>query len=482
MKIFNNYQSVLFISLLLTFTFTNCTLVEHDDQTQEENYGYETEAVGNILNGTCATSGCHSGSCPSDGLSTETQSDIMDGAFNRPCQSGIFYGGAVVIPYNVEKSLVMQFVEGKIESPTSFNHKILSSSQISTLSKWIGNGAKNYNDEVPFENPSSYRVYVCNSGSENISTVDGTKKVVSHISNLNDDSTFEDTPYWVDEYGAYYYVTLSTSNKVLKIRKSDHSIVASITNIANAGMIKINSTGTKAYVSRASTSTSTYNSIYVINTSDMSLRSTIDFSVNGLLHGLAIDEGRRYLYVADATNNIIYIINTQTDLVINARFSLTTNYYPLFIETSDDGNFLYVSAKNTNELLVFNAGSQALLDKVSLLSNPMGISISSGGEKIYVASNGGNVVEVITKTNLFWDRTNSISHSTMSMPFAIDISNDDSYLYVTNQNLDGDFIPTYRVIGEKNISTVSIIRTSTESVEKVIEVEEKAYGIVVEKL
>jgi len=477
------HKSILFLFLLLPLLLTNCTLVEHDDQGEAvNNYGYETEAVANILNVTCATTGCHSGSSPVNGLSTEQHSNIMDGSSKRPFDSNSDYGGEVVIPYNVEKSLIMQLVEGKITSATSYDHQILSTSQISTLAKWIGDGAKDYKNVVPFKNHESYRVYVCNSASENISTIDGTKKVVSQLKDINDESTFEDSPYWVAEYGDYYYVTITNQNKLLKIRKSDDSVVGSASNILSAGMIKINSTGSKIYVSRAYNSTSTYNSIYVINASDMSLRSTIEFPISGLLHGLAINEGRKYLYVADATNNIVYIINTQTDIVINARFSLTTNYYPLFIETSYDGNFLYISARNTNELLVFNAGSQALLTKVSLLSTPMGISISKNGSKIYIASNGGNAVEVVTKTNLFWDKTKNISHPTMSMPFAIDITSDDSYLYVTNQNTNGSFIPTYKVSGEENISTISIISTVSETVHKVIEVEEEAHGLVVEKL
>ncbi len=480
MKVFP--KNILVLIPFSTFVFASCTLVEHDDVNKETNYGYQTEAVANILNKTCAVSGCHSGSNPSNGLTTENHLDIMSGSSKRPYQSNVFYGGDVVIPYNVEKSLIMQFVKDKVESPTSYNHKILSSGQISTLSNWIGSGAKNNKGEVPFENPSNYRVYVCNSESENISTIDGTQNVVSHITNLHKDTTLEDSPYWVAEYGAYYYVTLSASNKFVKIRKSDNSVVASISNITNAGIIKINSNGTRAYISTASTTTTTNNAIYVINTNDMTVHKKITFLLSGLLHGLALDENRKLLYVADANNNIIYIINTQNNTVINARFSLNTNFHPLFLEVSNDGNYLYASAKNTNELLVLNAGSQALVKRIPLLSNPMGIAISKLGNKIYISSNGGNAIEVVTKTNNFWSKTNTISHPTMNMPFGIDITKDNEYLYVTNQNLNGKFIPTYRVKDEKNISTISIISTSSETVIKVIEVEEEAAGIVVEKL
>lgn len=476
----NNF--ILTLALLLGF-LSSCTLVDHDDaENSDQNFGYETAAISNILHGTCAASGCHGGNSPVNGLGTDIHSELFTGTKNRPFGSSATYSGEVVIPYNIDKSLLTQFVKGNIESPTSFNHKILTSSQIKTLENWIEAGAKNYNGDVPFENPESYRVYICNSESANLSIIDGSQNVVSRLSNLSNNSTPDETPYWVAEYGSYYYVTISSSNKILKFRKSDNTLVGSLSNITNAGIIKINYNGTKAYVSSNLNSGSTNNLIYIINTETMSIRKTISFSRNGLLHGLALDKNRKYLYVADALNNVIYIINTQNDTVVNARFSLTTNYYPSFIEVSQDGNYLYASAKNTNELLVLNAGTQALFDKISLLPNPMGIAISSNGSKIYVASSGGNSVEVVTKTNNFWSKTNTITHPTMSMPYGIDITSDDSYLYLTNQNSNNAFIPTYKVTGEGNISTVTIINATTESVVKAIEVEEIAMGISVEKL
>ena len=481
-KKISNFISPLLIFISLSLFLTNCTVVESEDQATETNFGYETEAVANILNVTCAKSGCHSGSAPVDGLSTETHTNTINGASRRPYENGVFYSGEVVIPYNAEKSLLMQFVEGKIETPTTVNHVGLSDGQLKTLSDWIEDGAKDYRNVPAFDTPGSYRVYVCNSASDNISTIDGSKKLVSHLSEVNNSSTFEETPYWVAEYGSYYYVSLSNENKLLKVRKSDNTIVGSISNIVDAGMVEVNSTGSKVYVSRAYNSTSNYSSIYVINTGDMSLKTTISFPNSGLLHGLALDGGRKFLYVADATNNIIYIIDTVTDQLVSARLTLTIDYYPLFVEVSLNGNYLYISAKNTNELLVMDAGNRSLISTVPLLSNPMGIAVSSFGDKIYIASNGGDAVDVVTKTGTYWSKTKSISHSTMSMPFGIDITSDDSYLYVTNQNLDGDFIPAYEVTGEENISTVSIINTSSETVVKVLEVEEEPHGIVVEKL
>ncbi len=482
MKTFQKNIIILTSILLSLLLFTSCTLVDYDDPNPDEtNFGYASKDVSNILNGTCAASGCHVGNSPVNGLSTETQSVIMNGSTSRPYKGGSYYGGDVIIPFNPSKSLLLQFVKGNITSKISFNHKILDANQITTLENWIKDGAKNSNGDVPFDNPKSYTVYACNSASENLSVIDGTKNVAAKVLEVSDTTFTANTPYWVAEYGSYYYLTLSNSNKLLKVKKSDNTLVGVTSNLISAGMIKLSKDGTRAYISRASNSVSTYNSIYVVNTSNMSLRKIITFPFYGLPHGLALDITRNYLYVADAVNNMVHVINTLTDVVIDIRYSLTTNFYPLFIKTSPDGNYLYLSAKNTNELLVMNTQSRIVVEKIKLLPKPMGISVSNNGSKIYVASNGGNAIEVVTKTVNNWNKSNTITHPTMNMPFALDITSDNNYLYVTNQNSNGKFIPTYKVKGEKNISTITIINTVTEAVIKSIEVEEEAAGIVVQK-
>ena len=474
-----------FISSVLILFISSCTLVENPDEAlKKENNYYETKEVSNILNGKCATSGCHASSNPVNGFSTEIQPEIMLGASNRPLD-GLYnygYGGDDIIPYNSSKSLLIQFLKGNLDTKLSYDHTMLSKSEITTLEDWIDAGAKDYKGDVPYSSPESYRVYVCNQYSEYVSVIDGTNKVVSHLTDVYNPSTEFDTPYWVAEYGDYYYVTLSSAGLLVKYRKSDNAPVASITGLSEPGIIRINKDGTKAYVSRAYTTETTYSSIYVIDLTNMFIIKEIDLTTSGLPHGLAIDNFRGFLFVADAINNLIHVVNIYTDLLIDTRFNLVNDYYPLFLDASPDGNYLYISAYKTNQLLVANAGSRLVISKVNLLSHPMDVVVSSNGEKIYVASSGGNAVEVVTKTAAFWDKTNTITHPAFSMPFAMDITSDDNYLYVTNQNYDGDFEPAYQVKGEENTSTVGIINTQTEKVEKVIEIEEAAAGIVVEKL
>jgi YVTN family beta-propeller protein len=409
------------LSIIFLLGLSSCTLVENpDDQLARENHYYETKEVADILNGTCAASGCHGGTSPVNGFSTETQPETMQGSSNRPLDGVSNYGGDNVIPFNVEKSLLLQFITGNLVNTLSFNHSILSQNQITTVANWIADGAQNYKEEVAFAAPNSYRVYACNQNSEYVSVIDGTEKVVSYLTDLYNPLTDSDSPYWVAEYGQYYYVTLSSAGQFVKLRKSDNSVVSVISGLSDAGVIKISRDGTKAYVSRTSTSSFFYSSIFVINLNFMTVKKEITFSNSGLLHGLALDRTRDYLYIADAYNNLVLVVNTLNDQIIDVRYSLTKDFQPYFLEVSLNGNYLYVTASNTDQLLVVSTNSRLVISTVKLLSEPMGVAVSSSGQKIFVASRGGDAVEVITKVSDSWSKTNTITHPTMSMPFGID--------------------------------------------------------------
>ncbi|MCK5086588.1 MAG: YncE family protein, partial [Melioribacteraceae bacterium] len=336
-------------------------------------------------------------------------------------------------------------------------------------------------NEAPYTTPSSYRVYCCNSGDESISVIDGTEYVVGRVVDLDEDQALDASPYWVEEYGNYYYVTLDKAGSLLKFRKSDNALVGRIDNLISPGLIRINLDGSKAYVSRSLNSTSIFNSIYVINISNMTIASLINLPVNGLPHGMALDLTRAYLYVADALSNVIYVINTLTDFVIDLKIQLQFDYLPLFIELPPYGTYIYVTTQGINSLQAIAANNRLIEWVIPLKSNPRDIAVTTDGQKIFVASSGGNVVEIITRVTNFWSKTGEISHPAFSMPFGIDITVDDRYLFVSNINTNGAFTPAFKVRGEGNISTVGIINVQTESVIKVIEVEENASAIVVER-
>jgi len=461
--------------------FGGCELIDNPNEEEaKENNGYQTEKVGDIFNLKCGTSGCHSGSNAVNGFVTSTQPEIILGASDRP-DNGTNYGGDNVIAYDLERSLLYQFITGNLSTPLSVDHTFLANSEMEAIKEWIEDGAMNSLNVAPYTTPNSYRVYCCNSGDESISVIDGTEYVVGKVVDLDEGETSEDSPYWIEEYGDYYYVTLDKAGSLLKFRKSNNTLVGRIDNLIDPGLIRINLTGTKAYVSRSLNSTSTFNSIYVINTLNMTVTHLIILPINGLPHGMALDFTRGYLYVADAYSNVIYVIDSISDIIIDLNIRLEFNYLPLFVELPPYGTYIYVTTQGINSLQVIAANNRLIVGLVPLKSNPSDIAVTTDGQKIFVASSGGNVVEIVTRVTNFWSKTGEINHPAFSMPFGIDITVDDRYLFVSNINTNGAFTPAYQVKGEGNISTVGIINVQTESVIKVIEVEENAAAIVVEK-
>jgi DNA-binding beta-propeller fold protein YncE len=131
--------------------------------------------------------------------------------------------------------------------------------------------------------------------------------------------------------------------------------------------------------------------------------------------------------------------------------------------------------------MVIDTETKAVVAEVPMAAGPMHIAVSSDGNKIYIPSMMGNVVNVVTKNGSVWSKTNEISHAGFNMMQGADLTEDDRYLYVSSRNADGSFKTQFEVTGEGPSGTIGIIDTQTEQVIKLIEVEEFAAGLTVGK-
>jgi len=472
------------ISLATLFVFillAGCELDTTDQVTKEANKEFETESLGKIFTQNCASSGCHSSNNPQNGLSLATQSELFEGSSDRPIAGASNYGGDVVIPYNVKKSLLYQFITGTIKADLSVDHVILTGSEVLEIKEWIEEGAKNYQLEVPFTTTASYRVYVCNMGSDAISVIDAANRVVSRIVDVGFTDNFPDIPSHVEEKEAYYYVTLAAKGKFLKIRKSDNEIVGEISNLQFPGDFVLMDSAPKAYIARSLGASGTYNSIYSVNYETMRLITEVILPYSGLPVGVELSSGEQILYVSNKLANAISLINTVTDDTGNYfPIAFFINYQPTYLKLDPFGNYLYASAPGTNELLVVDLNSRLAIATVPVSPNPMQIAVKSDGSKIYVTSLDGHVVDVIDIVLTSWTKTRQISHPAFNMLDGIAITKDDGLLYVTSRNSDDGFEVPYPVVSEGTPGCVGIISTGTESVLKVIEVEEIPGGIATE--
>lgn len=466
--------SILIISVIV---LTSCSEDVQGPVVDLENNGFQSVTVAEVLVKTCAASGCHGGSNPAGGLSTENHTSLMNGSVNNNPGKGIGFGREAVIPFNSEKSLLYQVLNKNVIPVEPHQNVSIDAERINIIKTWIDEGAKDFNGNVPFSNPS-YRVFVCNQSSDVVSVIDGDNWVVSRLTDVSFNQTI-DAPHMVKESGEFYYVTLIAAGKLLKIRKSDNTIVGEASGIERAGMVQIFPGGNAAYVSRSATSPGVYNSVYAVALDNMSIFSEISLPVTGVPHAIALTPDGKKLYVANLTKDRISVVNAETNEFVE-DIVLNQGTEPMEASISNDGNYLYISGMGTNKLIVIDTQSDQVLTSVDVNHMPMHIAVSDDGKRIYVATMMMSTVDVIEKSGNTWSMIKRISHTGFNMLHGCDLSPNDDYLFVSSRNLDGKYEPKIKINGEGNNGTLGIINTQTLEVVKVIDLKEFPSGLVVE--
>ena len=481
MRIVYRIYVLVVLSILLFYGCNDETTIPITGVVDDTNNGFQTKAVAEIFVNNCAVSGCHVGSSPSSGLSMIRYSDLLKGSSDRSDGAIPNYGGDVVIPYRPQESLLYQILVKNVTPEAPHDGLIINQDQINTIKEWIENGARDNNNNLPFRNPS-YRVYVNNQNSDIISVIDGDSKVVSALIDVSQPGSLPAHPHMVKVQDGYLYATLIGAAKFIKINTSDYSIVGEVNGITKAGMIIFNPSGTKAFVSRSSTSDPIFQSIYAIDVTNMSIISEINLAAPGVPHGMALTPDGNKLYVANLSLSRISIVDGNTNEYGNYDdIVLPPGTEPMQTMISPDGKYLYVSARGTSKLLVFDTSTDTLITEVSVDAMPMQIAVTSDGNKIYLGSMMMSTVNVIQKNGNSWSRIKQISHPGFRMIHGCDITSDDKYVYVSSRNTDGMFEPYFDVGGEGPPGTIGIIDTQTDEVVKLIEIEQFGSGLVVEK-
>lgn len=503
------FFTFLLTSLLITpIIFSGCKDNNggNPDPIDSNNNGFETRDVATVFITKCATSGCHAGAHPTGGISFETYDRMMQGSAGRHIHGDTTtgggghghgkiravqlgagpYGGEAVIPFNADESLVYRLITTHVKDSSlrmPYNRMALNDAEILTVKNWINTGARNNAGVVPSSNPS-IKAYICSQATDQIFVIDGDKKYTSRVINLGSGGGANTvSPHNAKIYGDYFYVTQIKSGKLVKFRISDNSAAGEVTGLEVPGMIELSPDGKRAFVSKSSTATGSYNVIYVINTETMQLVSELTIPVAGIPHGIALNSDASKIYIANMTKDRISILNTATgdpdgdDIVMSSTG--TTVYEPMHMYVSPDDKYIYVSCRKTNKLLVYDAVTHTIIKEIEFTSHPMQISITPGGNKLYVNLMGANKVAVVQKTGTDWAISSFIESLAFSMPYGSAISADGQYVYVTNCNQMNAYEPHYAVPGRLQSSNVIIISTATNEVVRILDMGAYATGLAV---
>jgi YVTN family beta-propeller protein len=141
------------------------------------------------------------------------------------------------------------------------------------------------------------------------------------------------------------------------------------------------------------------------NAFDFSLGTAIP--VGNRPQGLAIKPDGTQVWVPNRNDDTISVIDRASDSLVatiplkvkeikgKKEYWKEIGRRPVAVGFSHDGKFAYVVGRNSNNLIVIDTGSKAVLASVEVGNKPVALAVSLDGAKVYVANRNGSNVAVV---------------------------------------------------------------------------------------
>jgi YVTN family beta-propeller protein len=421
-----------------------------------------------LLNQTCATAGCHNGVTKASGLSLVSWSDVLKGS----------RFGEVLIPFQPERSLLTLLFDGTTLRRThpALTGRALTSAEITFLKRWISEGAKNDNGEMPFMH-TSHKLYCPNQSDDHVAVIDLDNMVVMKYIPVGT-SPANDAPHFIVMDDHYWYVSLIGTGQVWKFDIHADTLIKKGTLQGSPALLSLTPDGRKLYVSQFMTSST--NRVTVLNTTTMAVMKTI--SVWTMPHGMRMNHAGTRLYVANMMSDNISVIDVASDSVIatipvayDASPFGPTKYMPMEIAVSPNDSLFLVTCSEWNEVRMFAAATNMLVDSFQVGTQPWHLQFTPDGEFCYVTNRLGNAISVI-HVPMRHVMSTITATATLAYPHGVDISADGRYVFVSNENLSHTYVPRYNT---DYVGNVCVIDHATGQIVKVLEVGKMPTGLAV---
>jgi YVTN family beta-propeller protein len=319
-------------------------------------------------------------------------------------------------------------------------------------------------------------IYVCNQGSASVSVIDNSTLEVASVVDLQElgfSANAKPHHAIAEADGSHWYVTLIGENKVLKFNRKNELVDQAEMEVP--GLMTMDSNNDMLYVGRSMSAVNPPQSFGVINRSDMKLKKETDLFFTRP-HAIIKLPGNDRVFVGSLSSNQFLSVNTEED-----DSELTNldgmNHMLVNFAISPDKKTLVGTGQMTSKLLVFditNSKSPILENAINVNAAPWQPVFSPDGQFAYFGNKGANTVTVIDMKKREVDTV--IEGYGLSQPHGAVLSLDGKYLYVSNNNRNGAYLP-YRVTVEDAPGTVVVIDTESKEIVKVIEVGKNATGI-----
>ena len=432
------------------------------------------EDVQPLLSARCAD--CHGATDPAAGLDVTSWASLVEGSD----------AGEALIAYDPDNSLMIELMTKlPAEHPAYAAHQ-LRASEVEFLRRWIAQGAKNAEGDVPFASNAQGRLYVSNQAAGQVSVIDVANLVVArNVSFADYGGPMATNPHdtAVEPDGSAWYVSLINAHRVLKYDASTNEVIgdAELGDTFFPGMLALNPTNGLLFAGRSFADATGGRSVFSIQRDGM-VPTEVPVPYTRP-HPIAVTNDGSYLLSGSLADNVIASYDIRVPEPELADRIEVEGEPKAFVHyaVSPLGGVAALTSQLSRELYLIDVSDPEnlrILSVVEVGDQPWHPTYSPDGTKVYVPnrlSDTVSVVDVSVPSNPSIAAT--ISDPGLSMPHGSAITNDGRLLFVSSRNLEGGYTPRYPFGDNAVIGTVAVIDTQTNEVVKVIEVEEYASGM-----
>ncbi len=398
--------------------------------------------------------------------------------------------GEALIAYDSGNSLMIELMTKLPAEHPAYDAHQLRQAEVDFLRRWIDQGAQSADGTVPFAGDRG-RAYVCNQMAGQVSIIDTENMVVArNVSFAALGGPMQTTPHDVaaEPDGSAWYVTLINANRVLKYDAATNQVVGEVLlgETFKPGMLALDPTSDRLYAGRSFSDLSGGQSLFSIERTPMTpTEVAIPYTRP---HPIAVTNDGRYLLSGSLADNVIASYDASEpeleldDLVTVEGEQKAFVHYAV----APGGGVAALTSQLSQELYFIDISDPENLSVLSVVQvgdQPWHPTYSPDGRTVYVPNRLSNTVSVVDASDPAAPSvTATISDPRFAMPHGSGITADGRFLFVSNRNMEfGDgttrYTPRYPFGDNANVGHVAVVDTQTNTVVKVLEVEEFASGI-----